>query len=74
MLGYLAGKRAGAVCYNVAHSYLTPLGLGVVAYFAGWDLGVLLTLIWVAHIGADWAIGYGLKYASHFKDTHLNRV
>ncbi|KKB35215.1 hypothetical protein QY97_01956 [Bacillus thermotolerans] len=31
-------------------------------------------LIWSAHIGMDRAIGYGLKYSTHFKDTHLNRV
>jgi len=28
----------------------------------------------VAHIGFDRALGYGLKYPSGFKDTHLGRV
>ncbi len=74
MLGYLAGKRVGALCYNVAHSYLAPLGLGAAATLAGWDFGVLLALIWGAHIGADRANGYGLKYATHFRDTHMTRV
>ena len=74
MVGYLAGKRAGATLYNVGHSYLTPVVLGALAYGAGWQMGLLIALIWVTHIGADRAIGYGLKYASHFKDTHLNRV
>jgi hypothetical protein len=30
--------------------------------------------IWLAHIGADWLLGYGLKYPAAFKDTHPSRV
>lgn len=30
--------------------------------------------IWLAHIGFDRMLGYGLKYPSHFKDTHLGRL
>jgi hypothetical protein len=28
-------------------------------------------LIWIAHIGLDRAVGYGLKYGSGFGHTHL---
>jgi hypothetical protein len=38
------------------------------------DAAVAVALIWVTHIGVDRAIGYGLKYPSGFKDTHLQRV
>ena len=31
-------------------------------------------LIWIAHIGFDRALGYGLKYPTFFKETHLQRV
>jgi hypothetical protein len=31
-------------------------------------------LIWLAHIGIDRALGYGLKYPTFFKDTHLQHV
>jgi Domain of unknown function (DUF4260) len=31
-------------------------------------------LIWLAHIGIDRVLGYGLKYPTGFKDTHLSRV
>jgi hypothetical protein len=31
-------------------------------------------LIWLAHIGLDRLLGYGLKYATEFKDTHFSRV
>jgi len=33
-----------------------------------------LALILAAHIAAARALGYGLKYASGFKDTHLGRI
>jgi hypothetical protein len=70
--GYLAGPRLGAAAYNSAHSYLGPLALG-----AGSLLQPELApfaLIWGAHVGFDRALGYGLKYASSFHDTHLGRV
>ena len=38
------------------------------------DTALKLALIWLTHIGVDRAVGYGLKYPSGFKDTHLQRV
>ena len=38
------------------------------------DAAVAVALIWLTHIGVDRAIGYGLKYPTGFKDTHLQRV
>ena len=38
------------------------------------DAALALALIWLTHIGVDRAVGYGLKYPSGFKDTHLQRV
>lgn len=74
MLGYLAGPRIGASVYNSAHVYAAPLGLAVIALAVNWEAGVLLALIWMTHIGLDRVLGYGLKYATAFKDTHLSRV
>jgi hypothetical protein len=31
-----------------------------------------LALIWFAHIGFDRLLGFGLKYPTRFKDTHLD--
>jgi hypothetical protein len=31
-------------------------------------------VIWIVRIGVDRALGYGRKYPSGFKDTHLQRV
>ncbi|MGB3247179.1 MAG: DUF4260 domain-containing protein [Sulfitobacter sp.] len=74
MLGYLAGDRIGALCYNIGHTYLTPAALAALGYATGVDGSLPIALIWGAHIGFDRAIGYGLKYASGFKVTHLARV
>ncbi len=74
MLGYLAGPRVGALSYDLVHTYVGPLVLGVVGVLVGADLAMQLALIWAAHIGADRLLGYGLKYPSGFKDTHLQRV
>lgn len=38
------------------------------------ETAVRLGLIWLTHIGVDRAVGYGLKYPTGFKDTHLQRV
>ncbi|AQR63053.1 hypothetical protein BZG35_16350 [Brevundimonas sp. LM2] len=74
MLGYLAGPRVGAIAYNLGHSYLVPALVAATAWL--FDLGVLLpvTLVWIAHIGLDRMLGYGLKYRSGFGATHLGRV
>jgi hypothetical protein len=72
--GYLAGPRVGAVVYDAVHTYVLPLALAAAGVLAESDLAVQLALIWLVHIGADRAIGYGLKYPTDFKDTHLQRV
>jgi hypothetical protein len=74
MVGYAAGPRIGATAYNAAHTTVLPIVLGLVGVLAESDLAVQLVLIWLAHIGADRALGYGLKYPTHFRDTHLQRV
>lgn len=74
MLGYLAGPRIGAMVYNLAHSYAMPLALAGVALRTDSQITLMLALIWGAHIGMDRALGYGLKYPSGFKDTHLSKV
>ncbi len=73
-LGYLAGKRVGALTYDLAHTYVGPIALGVGGVVAGSALPLQLALIWLVHIGVDRLLGYGLKYPTDFKDTHLQRV
>ncbi|RYE60474.1 MAG: DUF4260 family protein [Hyphomicrobiales bacterium] len=74
MLGALAGQETGSRVYNLAHSYFVPVGIGMVAWLAGAAPLLPFMVIWAAHIAADRALGYGLKYPGSFKDTHLGRI
>jgi hypothetical protein len=74
MVAYLAGPRAGAIAYNAVHTYVGPGLLAVLAWVTHASWFASLALIWVAHIGIDRALGYGLKYATAFSDTHLGRI
>jgi hypothetical protein len=74
MIGYLAGAKNGSRAYNLIHTLTGPLVL--VGYsLASAHLWLLpYGLIWTAHIGLDRMLGYGLKYPTQFKDTHLQHV
>jgi Domain of unknown function (DUF4260) len=73
-VGYLAGPRFGAHAYNAAHNLVLPVVLGAGGVVADSDLAMAVALTWLTHIGVDRLLGYGLKYPSAFKDTHLQRV
>jgi hypothetical protein len=71
---YAAGPRAGAFAYNAVHSYVGAIVLAIVGYTFSNPFLDALALIWLAHIGLDRLLGYGLKYSSGFSDTHLGRI
>lgn len=70
-LGYLAGTTIGAACYNLVHATVLPLALGAYALLGGQTSLLPFALIWLAHIGMDRLLGYGLKYPDSFTHTHL---
>lgn len=74
MAGYALGSRAGAVLYNLTHSYIGALLLIAIAVI--WPTAVTLPvgIIWMAHIGFDRMLGYGLKYRRGFGFTHLGNI
>jgi len=80
MLGYLVSPKVGAWMYNSVHTYVMPLVFagGAFAFRATAaeyaSLIGSITLIWIAHIGFDRALGFGLKLATGFKNTHLGRI
>lgn len=74
MLGYLAGPRIGAAVYNAFHLYACGLLLALLGLLAGQPAWIAAGAIWLAHIGGDRALGYGLKSATGFRDTHLGRI
>ncbi|MDE2579366.1 MAG: DUF4260 family protein [Hyphomicrobiales bacterium] len=74
LLAYLAGPRIGAIVYNAAHTYITPFALAAVSFKLLALPAFSFAILWIAHIGFDRALGYGLKYASGFSDTHLGVI
>jgi len=71
---YLGGPRLGAVAYNCLHVTFVPLVLAVLGFISSKPLLIQIALIQIAHIGFDRALGFGLKYPTGFRDTHLGRA
>lgn len=74
MLGYLAGPKVGAAVYNVGHGLALPSISALVYVLTGVDWILALTCLWFAHIGIDFAFGYGLKPPEGFHATHLGTI
>jgi uncharacterized protein DUF4260 len=74
MLGYMVNARAGALAYNILHITALPFALALIGLTAPSATLVAIALIWLAHIGLDRMLGYGLKYDAGFAFTHLGRL
>jgi hypothetical protein len=74
MLGYLKDAQVGAASYNLVHTLAAPMLLLLAALLLPSPASIPGALIWLSHIGFDRMLGYGLKYPTFFKDTHLQRV
>jgi len=73
-IAYLADSRTGAIVYNAAHSYMAPMVLMITGFATEAPLLLSIAMIWLAHIGFDRTLGYGLKYSAGFGFTHLGRI
>ena len=74
-IAYLSDPKSGAIVYNAAHSYMAPVALMTSGFALGGEPLVLsIAMIWLAHIGIDRALGYGLKYQAGFAYTHLGKI
>lgn len=71
-IGFLAGNRVGARLYNAAHTTALPVLVVAIGLWQHTPLVTALALSWLAHIGIDRALGYGLKYPQNFQHTHLS--
>lgn len=71
LVGYVAGPRVGAICYNIVHHKALAVAVGVSGWVLGQPLLVLAGTVLLAHSAFDRLLGYGLKYAMGFQDTHL---
>ena len=72
MAGYVGGSRLGAAVYNLGHSYPLPALTSLTGLAGHHPLVLAVGLLWLAHIGMDRMAGFGLKYDSGFRHTHLS--
>ncbi|MFG6494782.1 DUF4260 domain-containing protein [Fictibacillus sp. UD] len=74
MIGYFLDNKIGALIYNIFHTYIISILFIFFGLLLTSETLLAIGIIWSAHIGMDRMIGYGLKYSTSFKDTHLNRI
>jgi Domain of unknown function (DUF4260) len=74
MFGYLINPRFGATLYNAVHSTIGPCVLAIAGLVLGHPLALAVASVWIAHIGFDRALAYGLKSWRGFKYTHLGEI
>ena len=53
---------------------MAPMALMTAGFGFAPPLTLSIAMIWLAHIGFDRALGYGLKYSAGFGFTHLGRI
>lgn len=73
-IGYLAGPRVGAISYNSAHSFIGAAAVLAAGVLLSAPMAITAGIIWVAHIGFDRALGFGLKYSVGSGFTHLGII
>ncbi len=73
ILLYYKGPGIGGVAYNVAHSLLLPVLIGLfgVVVASNSTIAQQTALIWVSHIAFDRTLGWGLKYEDSFCNTDM---
>ena len=74
LFAYFHSPKVGGVVYNIMHSYIIPLMLFAYGFFVSSSAADKLAIIWIAHIGFDRALGFGLKYARGFRYTHFGKL
>ncbi len=74
MAGYLFSPRLGAILYNFVHHRAVGISLYILGALLGIEPLQLAGLILFGHSSLDRVLGYGLKYADSFQNTHLGRI
>ena len=71
MIGYLINNKIGAFAYNLFHYQLVAIGIGAIGLLLQLTYVELAGLVLLGHSSLDRVLGYGLKFTTGFKFTHL---
>ncbi len=74
MLGYLLGKRAGALLYNVLHYKFLAVLIAIIGFAYHINELAFAGAVLFGHSSFDRIFGYGLKYPKGFRFTHLGAI
>jgi hypothetical protein len=74
MIGYAAGKEAGALTYNLFHNKTIAILVFIAALALDNTLLEITGIILFGHSSMDRMFGYGLKLSRGFKYTHLGMI
>lgn len=74
MIGYAAGKEAGATTYNLFHNKTIAILIFTIALAMENHLLEMTGIILFGHSSMDRMFGYGLKLSRGFKYTHLGTI
>lgn len=74
MIGYFFGNKTGAFFYNLFHHRAVAVLFYVLGLHYSHDWIQLTGIILFAHASMDRVFGYGLKYETGFKFTHLGEI
>lgn len=74
MLGYLINNKIDAFTYNLFHHQLVAIVIAATGMLLQLPYIVLAGLVLLGHSSLDRVMGYGLKYTTSFKFTHLGTM
>ncbi len=71
MVGYIINNKVGAITYNLFHHKAVATIIILAGLLLVNDYLLLSGIILFGHSAMDRIFGYGLKYFTGFKNTHL---
>ena len=74
MLGYLINNKIGAYSYNLFHHQLIAIAIAATGMLLQLPYAELAGLVLLGHSSLDRVMGYGLKFTTGFKFTHLGTM
>lgn len=74
MLGYTLNNKVGATMYNLFHHKGLAIVIAAIGFYTQNEMVLLAGTILFSHSALDRIMGYGLKYYTGFRFTHLGEL
>ena len=74
MLGYLINNKFGAFTYNLFHHQLVAIVIAGIGMGLNLPIIELAGIVLLGHSSLDRVMGYGLKFTTGFRFTHLGTI